>query len=370
MEGVNVRLVKIRKQFPSLVAVDDVSMTVPEGSFFSILGPSGGGKSTLLRIISGFERPDSGELYIGGKLVNDIPPNKRRTNLVFQHLALFPTMNVAQNIAFGLKRQGLAKADITKKISKVLALVDLKKFEQRKIHMLSGGQKQRVALARCLVLDPTVLLLDEPLGALDLKLRESMKLVLKRLQARVGTTFIYVTHDQSEALTMSNMIAVINKGHIEQISNPLELFYHPKSYFTATFIGDNNRWDGHVKSINKNGNCTVQIGGRSFEAVMGEEMVPEDKVSMFVRPEMLRIGVSAQSEEIRGKVKEVVFDGTYTRVLLNTMFGDQEMEILVKVAQSEDPLALKEGDVLSVCLKKGIGTVFLHRELQDAQTEL
>lgn len=281
MEDLDVRLVKVRKKFSDLVAVNDVNMEVPKGSFFSILGPSGGGKSTLLRLISGFEQADSGDIFIGGERANDMPPNKRRTNLVFQNLALFPTMNVAQNIAFGLRRRHFKRKIISEKVARILELVDLKGMEERKVSMLSGGQRQRVALARSLVLDPTVLLLDEPLGALDLKLRENMKLVLKRLQARVGTTFIYVTHDQSEALTMSNRIAVINKGRIEQISSPLELFYEPQTYFVATFIGDNNHWKGQVESVT-NGICTVKIGDRSFTVRSGEEFSKNDSVSVDI----------------------------------------------------------------------------------------
>ncbi len=357
MENLDVQLVKVRKQFGSLVAVNNVDMEVPRGSFFSILGPSGGGKSTLLRMISGFEKPDSGDVFIGGKLSTNVPPNKRRTNLVFQNLALFPTMNVAQNIAFGLKRRHVSKKEITKKVEHVLGLVDLPGLGSRKVSMLSGGQRQRVALARSLVLDPTVLLLDEPLGALDLKLRENMKLVLKRLQARVGTTFIYVTHDQSEALTMSNMIAVINKGKIEQTSSPLELFYHPQTYFVAKFIGDNNCWDGDVISVDKD-TCNVKIGNRTFSVTSGEKIAQGDKVSVFIRPEIIHLVPESDSKGIRGIVKEAVFDGTYTRILLDADLGNLPIEILVKISQSDTPSEVKIGDTVSVRWKEGAGVAF------------
>ncbi len=366
MENLDVQLVKVRKEFGSLIAVDDVDMEVPKGSFFSILGPSGGGKSTLLRMISGFEKPDNGSVFIGGELSNDLPPNKRKTNLVFQNLALFPTMNVAQNIAFGLKRKHVNRSEIAKKVEHVLELVDLPGLGARKVSMLSGGQRQRVALARSLVLDPTVLLLDEPLGALDLKLRENMKLVLKRLQARVGTTFIYVTHDQSEALTMSNHIAVINKGKIEQISSPLELFYNPKSYFVATFIGDNNRWEGKVISMDTD-TCKVQIGGTTFTVKAGEKLEAGDSVSVFIRPEIINLVPESTKDAIRGKVKEAVFDGTYTRILLDADLGQYPVEILVKISQSESPSEVKIGDSVSVDWKEGTGVAFLIPKDQVAE---
>ncbi len=367
MENLDVQLVKVRKEFGSLVAVDDVDMEVPKGSFFSILGPSGGGKSTLLRMISGFEKPDAGSVFIGGELSNDVPPNRRKTNLVFQNLALFPTMNVAQNISFGLKRRHVNKSEIAKKVEHVLGLVDLPGLGSRKVSMLSGGQRQRVALARSLVLDPTVLLLDEPLGALDLKLRENMKLVLKRLQARVGTTFIYVTHDQSEALTMSNMIAVINKGKIEQISAPLDLFYTPKSYFVAKFIGDNNCWEGVVVSSDEN-TCEVKVGSRSFNVAAGENLSKGDKVSVFIRPEIMHLVPESDENGIRGIVKEAVFDGTYTRILIDSDLGNYPLEILVKISQSEAPSDVKIGDKVSVSWKEGAGVAF-HRPADDSVIE-
>jgi len=361
VENLDVQLVKVRKEFGSLVAVDDVDMEVPKGSFFSILGPSGGGKSTLLRMISGFEKPDAGSVYIGGELSNDVPPNKRRTNLVFQNLALFPTMNVAQNIAFGLKRRHVSKSEIAKKVEHVLGLVDLPGLGSRKVSMLSGGQRQRVALARSLVLDPTVLLLDEPLGALDLKLRENMKLVLKRLQARVGTTFIYVTHDQSEALTMSNMIAVINKGRIEQISSPLDLFYNPRTYFVAKFIGDNNCWNGTVVS-SEGDTCTVKVGSRTFSVASGDKVSKGDNVSVFLRPEIMHLVPESDERGIRGTVKEAVFDGTYTRILIDSDFGNYPLEVLVKISQSESPSEVKIGDNVSVSWREGAGVAFLSPE--------
>ena len=230
------------KRFGGLAAVDDVSFRVESGKFFSILGPSGCGKTTLLRMIAGFESPDEGTIEIRGQDMAGIPPNRRPVNLIFQHLALFPMMNVEGNIAFGLKRRGLGKKEIRRKIGEILERVDLAGFGPKRIHQLSGGQKQRVAIARCLVLEPAVLLLDEPLGALDLKLREQMKVELKKLQAKVGTTFVYITHDQSEALVMSDHIAVMNRGRFEQTDTPENLYHAPKTPFVAGFVGDNNAW--------------------------------------------------------------------------------------------------------------------------------
>ncbi len=347
MNEIDVKVSNVTKKFGNFTAVNNVSFEVPRGSFFSILGPSGSGKTTLLRMISGFEQPDSGSIYIRGQLANDIPPNKRSTNLVFQNLALFPTMSVSKNIAFGLKRQHLSKEEIKKRVNRVLDLVDMKGMGEKNVNKLSGGQKQRVALARCLVLEPTVLLLDEPLGALDLKLRENMKLVLKRLQARVGTTFIYVTHDQSEALTMSNLVAVMNKGRIEQISPPLELFYNPKTYFVAKFIGDNNCWDGEVVSINNN-ECKVKISRYLIGAKQGENLKVGDKVSVFVRPEIIRLTKNNDKDLITGKVKEFVFDGAYFRILIEAGEKDNPVEIKVKIPQGEEIPKINIGEKVSL----------------------
>ena len=237
----------VTKKFKDFIAVDDVSFEVPDGQFFSILGPSGCGKTTLLRMIAGLTEPTEGRIQIRGQSMLGIAPNKRPVNLIFQHLALFPMMNVSENIAFGLKRRGDRKSVINEKVATILERVDLAGFEDKKVDQLSGGQKQRVAIARCLVLEPAVLLLDEPLGALDLKLREQMKIELKKLQAKVGTTFVYITHDQSEALVMSDHVAVMNNGVFEQIDTPQNLYNGPETPFVAQFVGDNNAWCGRIR---------------------------------------------------------------------------------------------------------------------------
>ena len=239
----------VTKKFKEFFAVHSISFEVPQGRFFSILGPSGCGKTTLLRMIAGLTEPTRGIIEIRGQNMAGISPNKRPVNLIFQHLALFPLMNVGANIAFGLQRRGEKKSIIKEKIEKILKRVDLEGFGDKKIDQLSGGQKQRVAIARCLVLEPAVLLLDEPLGALDLKLREQMKVELKKLQAKVGTTFVYITHDQFDALVMSDAVAVMNQGRCEQIGSPKELYHTLQTTFVAQFARDNHRWAGRVRRI-------------------------------------------------------------------------------------------------------------------------
>ncbi|MGH8277580.1 MAG: ABC transporter ATP-binding protein, partial [Steroidobacteraceae bacterium] len=227
----------LAKRFATHRAVDDLSFSVARGSFFSILGPSGCGKTTLLRMIAGFIQPDLGSIAIGGRDMAHVAPNKRPVNMVFQHLALFPMMSVAQNVAFGLARRGVGRAERVRRATAMLERVGLAAAGGKRTDELSGGQRQRVAIARSLVLEPTLLLLDEPLGALDLKLREHMKLELKQLQSAFGTTFVYITHDQSEALVLSDHVAVMNHGRFEQLGTPQELYYSPATSFVAGFVG-------------------------------------------------------------------------------------------------------------------------------------
>jgi ABC-type Fe3+/spermidine/putrescine transport system ATPase subunit len=227
----------VGKTYAGQPAVKDLSFTVERGSFFSILGPSGCGKTTLLRMIAGFLSPDAGQIHIGGKPMNGVPPNQRPVNMVFQHLALFPMMSVGENVGYGLARRGLSRSDIAGKVGAMLERVSLPGMQDKRVDQLSGGQRQRVAIARSLVLEPTLLLLDEPLGALDLKLREHMKVELKQLQAAFGTTFVYITHDQSEALVLSDHVAVMNAGSFEQVGTPQELYYQPQTPFVAGLCG-------------------------------------------------------------------------------------------------------------------------------------
>ena len=255
----------ISKKFGDLPAVNDISFDVEDGKFFSILGPSGCGKTTLLRMIAGFLQPDTGTVEIGGKNMLGIEPNKRPVNLIFQNLALFPMMNVYDNVAFGLRRRGEKGKSVEQKVNAMLKRVGLPDYGLKKINQLSGGQNQRVAIARCLILEPSVLLLDEPLGALDAKLREHMKVELKKLQAEVGTTFVYVTHDQSEAMVMSDYVAVMNAGHFEQLDNPQNLYNKPFSAFVAHFVGKNNKFIAKQRK-DENGNFFAEtVDGHSFK---------------------------------------------------------------------------------------------------------
>jgi len=274
----------ITKRFKDFTAVSSVSFEVQQGRFFSILGPSGCGKTTLLRMIAGLITPTSGKIEIRGIDMARTPPNKRPVNLIFQHLALFPMMNVEENIGFGLKRRGEKRSTIQKKVRAILERVDLEGFEPKKIDQLSGGQKQRVAIARCLVLDPTVLLLDEPLGALDLKLREQMKVELKKLQAKVGTTFVYITHDQSEALVMSDHVAVMNQGEFEQIGTPQELYNSPRTPFVARFVGDSNTWTCKVRRFHES-IAELETDQDTHFRIKPEQLLqPNQDVTLFLRP--------------------------------------------------------------------------------------
>jgi spermidine/putrescine ABC transporter ATP-binding subunit len=311
----DVELKNVTKRFGDTVAVDNVSFQVGKGEFFSLLGPSGCGKTTTLRMISGFEKPTEGEVYIGGELMTDVPPFKRPTNLVFQHLALFPHLNVYDNISFGLKIKKVPKGEIQKKVEEMLKLVRLSDYEKRRIKQLSGGEQQRIAIVRALVNEPTVLLLDEPLGPLDLKLREEMVVELKRIQREVGTTFIYVTHDQGEALTMSDRIAVMKNGRALQIGTPMEIYENPKFGFVADFIGRSNLFEGSYAD------GVVEVDDLGRITVEPETQVSDKRsVLICVKPEKISIERKLKGLDniFDGEVKETYYQGQVTtyRVLL------------------------------------------------------
>ncbi len=290
MPEVDIRLDRVTKTFGETVAVDDLSLDIQEGEFFSMLGPSGCGKTTTLRMIGGFEEPTYGTVYLGGRDVTDLPPYQRDVNTVFQSYALFPHLDVFENVAFGLRRKRVEKGEIQKRVMDSLRLVDLPGFEHRKPNQLSGGQRQRVALARALVNEPKVLLLDEPLGALDLKLRKQMQLELKRIQHEVGITFIYVTHDQEEAMTMSNRLAVMRHGKVEQIGEPEEVYEYPATEFVAGFLGASNLLDGEIKE--RDGQTVSVLLSGAGVVTLPEERVPPDidsTVRVGVRPEKISL---------------------------------------------------------------------------------
>jgi len=298
---VDVRLERVTKDFGETVAVDDLSLDIAEGEFFSLLGPSGCGKTTTLRMIGGFEEPTRGTIYLGGRDVTDLPPYKRNVNTVFQSYALFPHLNVFENVAFGLRRTKVQDGDIKTRVGEALRLVDLEGFEKRRPGQMSGGQQQRVALARALVNAPKVLLLDEPLGALDLKLRKQMQLELKRIQQEVGITFIYVTHDQEEAMTMSDRLAVMRLGKIEQIGPPEDVYENPTTQFVAAFLGASNLLEGELKE-RRNGTSSVLLAGGDVVHLPSDRAPFEPGVSVLVgvRPEKITIAAEDASELASG----------------------------------------------------------------------
>ncbi len=291
MPEVDVRLERVTKDFGETVAVDDLSLDIPEGEFFSMLGPSGCGKTTTLRMIGGFEEPTRGTIYLKGRDVTDLPPYKRDLNTVFQSYALFPHLNVYENVAFGLRRKKVSKDEIKSSVTEAMRLVDLTGFESRRPSQMSGGQQQRVALARALVNKPKVLLLDEPLGALDLKLRKQMQLELKHIQSEVGITFIYVTHDQEEAMTMSNRLAVMRHGRIEQVGPPEEVYENPLTEFVAGFLGASNMLEGELKE-STNGLTAVLLSGGDVVHLPADRAPYQtgSSVKVGVRPEKVHIG--------------------------------------------------------------------------------
>lgn len=345
-----IRLEHVKKNYGDLQVVKDMELDVKEGEFLTFLGPSGCGKTTTLRMIAGFEMPSEGVLSIDGKDMNAIFPYKRPVNTVFQNYALFPHMTIFDNIAYGLKIRKLGKEEIQEKVLNVLQLVQLSGYENRKPDQLSGGQKQRVAIARALVNEPKVLLLDEPLGALDMKLRKQMQVELKRLQRRVHITFIYVTHDQEEALTMSDRIVIMNAGRIEQIGTPKEIYNEPKTQFVADFVGESNLFYGYMGAPKENNeipmileNGEVSVKNKGFE---------EGEITyVSIRPESTLLSMEpVPGFSLEAMVKEIVFMGSVNRVLVVLQEGK---ELKVNFAPTA-PLP-EEGD-----------TVFVHWDLENA----
>ncbi len=310
----DVRLVDIVKEFEEVRAVDGISVEIPSGSFFALLGPSGCGKTTTLRMIGGFEEPSAGQIFLGDRDVVGLPPYKRDVNTVFQSYALFPHLTIFDNVAFGLERKSVAKDEVRRRVLEVLELVDLAGRENRKPRQLSGGQQQRVALARAIVNNPRVLLLDEPLGALDLKLRKQMQLELKRIQHDLGLTFVHVTHDQEEAMTMADTIAVMNQGRIEQLGSPTELYERPRTAFVAGFLGKSNLLEGAVE-----GAGAVRLDdGTVVRADTGQAT---GRVAVGVRPEKISLGDSGDNH-LSGSVSESAYIGVATEFVVTTPAGN------------------------------------------------
>jgi spermidine/putrescine ABC transporter ATP-binding subunit len=327
----------VSKRFGSVVAVDDTSFDITRGEFFSLLGPSGCGKTTLLRMLAGFEAPSAGEVYIDGQPMSAIPPNRRPVNMVFQNYAIFPHLDVRGNIAFGMRKSGLSRAELDGKIDEMLELIKLPGFGARAAHELSGGQRQRVALARALIKRPKVLLLDEPLGALDKKLREQMQIELRGLQQQVGITFVFVTHDQEEALTLSDRIAVMNRGVVLEIASPGELYESPRSHFVASFIGTMNFFHGTVKSIDgslitvASGDLgTVRIAGNGWAPTAGSEVV------VGIRPEKLQLSfddIERPANVVRGRLGPSAYLGDRSHLYVYLAERDPPVSVALQNLQ-------------------------------------
>jgi spermidine/putrescine ABC transporter ATP-binding subunit len=324
-----IELAGVVKEFQTrgevITAVRWLDLTIREGEFFSLLGPSGCGKTTTMRMIAGFEEPTQGAIRLHGSDVTGVPPNKRDVNMVFQSYALFPHMSVFENVAFGLRRKKAAKDEITRRVTEMLEIVDLAGRGQRRPRELSGGQQQRVALARALVNRPRALLLDEPLGALDLKLRQAMQVELKRIQREVGITFVYVTHDQGEALTMSDRIAVMNDGAVEHLGTPREIYEHPKTRFVAGFIGTSNLLTGTVSRVEA-GHAIVEVSPeeRIVAPLRDQGLAPGSPLELTVRPEKIELSATRPADRgcvLRGTVSEVVYLGTSTNFSVITTTG-------------------------------------------------
>ncbi|NLP47989.1 MAG: ABC transporter ATP-binding protein [Clostridiales bacterium] len=303
-------LKNISVKFDEEQVLKNLNLSIKDKEFVTLLGPSGCGKTTTLRIIAGFLEPDEGQVIFEGKLINGLPPHKRKVNTIFQRYALFPHLNVFDNVAFGMRVKKMSKAAIEDKVQEMLTLVNLKGFEKRHVESLSGGQQQRVAIARALANDPHVLLLDEPLGALDLKLRKDMQVELKSIQERLGITFLYVTHDQEEALSMSDKVVVMDNGIIQQIGSPIDIYNEPENAFVADFIGESNILDGIMRSDYK-----VEFSGQKFEC-LDAGFEKNEKVDVVVRPEDVVV-VSKDEGMLKGTVTSVVFLGVHYEIIVD-----------------------------------------------------
>ena len=345
-----VRFEKVDKSYDGeILVVKDLNLDVPKGEFLTMLGPSGSGKTTVLMMLAGFETPTSGEIYLDGNPISSIPPNKRGIGMVFQNYALFPHMTVRENLAFPLEVRQMQKSEIDEKVLNALSMVELQDFANRMPLQLSGGQQQRVALARSLVFEPRLVLMDEPLGALDKNLREQMQYEIKHIHEKIGITVVYVTHDQSEALTMSNRIAVFNDGKIQQISSPDVLYEKPDSSFVAQFIGENNQLKGKVKSINGE-NCIVTTeSGEDIHALKINVNSNGDTSLVSLRPERVAINSSEKFENnFDAKVKELIYLGDHIRSRVEVCGNDQ---FIVKIPNSYKGANLKEGATVKLSWK-------------------
>ena len=346
-----VKFEKVDKSYDGeTLVVKGLNLDIPQGEFLTMLGPSGSGKTTTLMMLAGFETPTSGEIYLEGEPISSIPPYKRGIGMVFQNYALFPHMTVNENLAFPLEVRKLPKEEIAEKVHKALSMVELQDFGTRMPLQLSGGQQQRVALARALVFEPRLVLMDEPLGALDKKLREQMQYEIKHIHERIGITVVYVTHDQSEALTMSNRIAVFNDGKIQQISTPDVLYEKPDNSFVAQFIGENNQIKGKVKSVNGKNCVIVTDNGDEINSLKVNINSVGDTSMLSLRPERVWVNVNEKDYEnnFEAKVEELIYLGDHVRTRVKVCGNDQ---FIVKIPNSSDHSDLKEGATVKLSWK-------------------
>ena len=341
-----VKFEKVDKSYDGkILVVKDLNLDISEGEFITMLGPSGSGKTTCLMMLAGFETPTNGEIYLDKNPISNIPPHKRGIGMVFQNYALFPHMTVYENLAFPLRVRKIPKDEADKKIDKALSMVSLSSFENRMPGQLSGGQQQRVAVARALVFDPSVVLMDEPLGALDKNLRESMQYEIKHIHESIGVTVVYVTHDQGEALTMSNRIAVFNDGKVQQLSSPDQLYEKPVNSFVAEFIGENNTFAGEVSDISKD-MCKVRVNGGEIMANPISVKTKGEKTTVSIRPERALINPkSGMDNNHKGKIEEVIYHGDHTRVRLS-LLGNSDF--ILKVPNSSENLDIKLGNTINI----------------------
>jgi len=349
----DVELDKVSIRFGDFVAVRSATLKISNGQFFSFLGPSGCGKTTILRTISGFLDPSEGTVKIGGRDMRGIGPNKRPTALIFQNLALFPLMTVAENIGYGLRVQGVPMADRRRRVEELLALIALPGQGDKKVSELSGGQKQRVAIARALAVQPEVLLLDEPLSALDLKLRQHMRNELRAIQRRVGITFIYITHDQGEALTMSDRIAVMNAGVIEQIGDGKSVYDDPATAFVASFVGENNPFGGRVAAL-ADGTAAIDTAMGRLEGRNRAGLKVGDEAILFVRPEAFRLGKGGAGRSLEAPVASVAFEGNMSHLYLK---GPGRKDIIVTVGRGGAERMPGQGETAAIHYDPGAGVV-------------
>jgi len=342
-----VQFIEVQKTYDGeILVVKDLNLDIQRGEFLTLLGPSGSGKTTTLMMLAGFETPTAGEVRLNGRAVNNVPPHKRDIGMVFQNYALFPHMTVAENVGFPLSVRRMSKADVEEKVKRALDMVQLGAFASRRPAQLSGGQQQRVALARALVFEPQLILMDEPLGALDKKLREHMQYEIKHIHENLGVTVVYVTHDQSEALTMSNRIAVFNDGIIQQLDSPSALYERPDNAFVAQFIGENNRLAGKITEVNGQ-SCKVSVNGGDIHALPVNINGSGSQTTLSLRPERVRINpTDGEVPNIfNAKVEELIYLGDHIRTRVSVCGNS---EFIVKVPNSQDTAQLTEGQDVRV----------------------